>query len=404
MIKKICLILISLLLMSCQSTSAQTIESEPLKERKFEDGINENYEPIDQAIIDGLIDFGTNTTSHLFEVENNIYSPLSYALALSMSVPFSQGETKEQLEEFLHHTQLNQDILQILEYHNDVGSMTLANSMWLQQGRNFNRDLLEGVANDYRASIYDVDFTNLSATKKQMNTWINDMTYNFIKDVDVGIEPTTVLSLINTIYLKDSWVVKFNKDLTQSQDFNTPNHVVTTDFMHSRDIEHYLHTQQYQILTKTLLNGSKVHFVLPTNDLDSLLNNDTMKDIHQQTHHTREALVDLSLPKFDISSNFELIELSKELGLTLPFDGSTAEFYPFEDDENVYISNIQQQARMAIDEDGIEAAAYTEISFDDSAAEIVDEVTLTFDKPFLVLVTSPHGIPLFWATVTDPSQ
>ncbi|NLC42235.1 MAG: serpin family protein, partial [Erysipelothrix sp.] len=139
---------------------------------------------------------------------------------------------------------------------------------------------------------------------------------------------------------------------------------------------------------------------LPNGDLESLLNAETLETIVK--HESNTAYVDLNLPKFDLDGDYSLIELSQSMGLTLPFDSQASEIFPYNDRTSVLITTIKQQARIAVDENGVEAAAYTQVSFTDTAAPDYEHVSITFDKPFLVLITSPQNIPLFISTVADP--
>jgi serpin B len=73
-------------------------------------------------------------------------------------------------------------------------------------------------------------------------------------------------------------------------------------------------------------------------------------------------------------------------------------------DDGLFISSARQLARISIDEDGVEAAAYTEISMDATSA-IVDEprpVELIFDRPFLFFIEY-QGVILFTGVVQNPA-
>ena len=59
-----------------------------------------------------------------------------------------------------------------------------------------------------------------------------------------------------------------------------------------------------------------------------------------------------------------------------------------------------QAARVKIDEDGVEAAAYTEIVANDSAMmEIPPTVEMELDRPFLFVIFYYNNVPLFVGTV-----
>ena len=50
---------------------------------------------------------------------------------------------------------------------------------------------------------------------------------------------------------------------------------------------------------------------------------------------------------------------------------------------------------VAIDEEGVTAAAYTAMSASDAAMPPEDEVDFVLDRPFLFVLTNEDGLPLF---------
>ena len=52
-------------------------------------------------------------------------------------------------------------------------------------------------------------------------------------------------------------------------------------------------------------------------------------------------------------------------------------------DDPVYLSGIRQQAHIALDEKGVEAAAFTQIQYSGAAMAKEEVVELILDRPFL---------------------
>ena len=87
------------------------------------------------------------------------------------------------------------------------------------------------------------------------------------------------------------------------------------------------------------------------------------------------------------------------LGVTDAFDMAEADFTPLTD-SGAFLSSAMQAARVKIDEEGVEAAAYTEIVCADSAMmEVPPTVEMDLDRPFLFVITGLDGQPLFVGTV-----
>ena len=59
--------------------------------------------------------------------------------------------------------------------------------------------------------------------------------------------------------------------------------------------------------------------------------------------------------------------------------------------------------RVQMDEEGVKAAALTEVGIESSFLPANEEIYITFDRPFLFIVQGDHGeLPLFAGVVEDP--
>ena len=74
-----------------------------------------------------------------------------------------------------------------------------------------------------------------------------------------------------------------------------------------------------------------------------------------------------------------------------------------ENADGVFLSKAEHAARVAIDEEGVTAAAYT-VMMEAGAAEPPDEeIDFTLDRPFVFAITSQDGLPLFIGVVNTPN-
>ena len=115
--------------------------------------------------------------------------------------------------------------------------------------------------------------------------------------------------------------------------------------------------------------------------------------------------INLSMPRFDVSSDLDLIDGLKELGVTDIFDPAVSDFDPLgaSSTDPLYVSAAQHAARVKVDEEGCEAAAYTVVMMEAGAAMPPDdEVDFTLDRPFLFAVVGDSGLPLFTGVVNQP--
>lgn len=70
-------------------------------------------------------------------------------------------------------------------------------------------------------------------------------------------------------------------------------------------------------------------------------------------------------------------------------------------DEPAFISRIKQETHIGVNEDGVEAAAYTEIAMAGAGLPEGRHV-LDFNRPFLFGIISDQGIPLFLGVCNNP--
>jgi len=93
----------------------------------------------------------------------------------------------------------------------------------------------------------------------------------------------------------------------------------------------------------------------------------------------------------------------KKLGIQDVFVPNKADFSPMlQDDEDTYLSSAQHAVRVKIDEEGVEAAAFTVMMMENAAMEMNDEVDFVLDRPFLFVITGANGLPLFTGIVETP--
>jgi len=92
----------------------------------------------------------------------------------------------------------------------------------------------------------------------------------------------------------------------------------------------------------------------------------------------------------------------KGLGVTDVFDPAVSDFSPMTDDTAAYLSQAQHAARVAVDEEGVTAAAYTVMMMCGAAAPPEEEVDFVLNRPFVFAITGTDGLPLFVGIVHQP--
>ena len=94
------------------------------------------------------------------------------------------------------------------------------------------------------------------------------------------------------------------------------------------------------------------------------------------------------MPKFTVDSQFDLGDVLPQLGLTTAGNPWAADFSGITEVEPLTLSGGSHGVHFAIDEEGIEAAAYTATSMSGSSGPPPLEIDMVLDRPFLYGVTA----------------
>jgi len=359
------------------------------------------------------------------EEGNLIYSPFILSLALSMTLAGAETTTRDAMLEALQfsleegeiHPAFNALMLaieasQIIEEESEGGSfeLNIANSIWGQQGFNFEQAFLGRIALNYGAGIYTVDFvSNPEPARVAINDWVEDETQEKIKDLipPNAITPLTRLVLANAIYFKGSWFHPFDQGLTQPGPFTTlKSEEISVEMMKLFD-EHLLYLQEGDIqivslpylsqdFAMTLIVPDRGSFttvedMLTVDLLDSLLSNMVSERIN------------LEMPKFDFETTINANDPLKALGMEEAFDPDLSDFKGMADVEDLHITDVLQKATITVDEEGTEAAAATAVIVGVESAPIGEPISLMIDRPFLFFIQhQPTGTILFMGRVVEP--
>ena len=112
----------------------------------------------------------------------------------------------------------------------------------------------------------------------------------------------------------------------------------------------------------------------------------------------------MAIPKFDISSQLELTDGLKKLGITDLFDPECSDYSPLtkKNTDPVALSEALHGTRVTIDEEGCTAVAYTFPLATGDAPPPEDEVDFVADRPFLFVISYEDDLPLFAGVVNQP--
>lgn len=350
--------------------------------------------------------------------QNTVCSPLNIYFALAMLAEISDGNTRAQVLSLLGvpdvetmRTQANRVFN--ANYRNDgSASCILADSLWLNKNVSFRKDTLETLGKYYYASTYRGQ-PGTETFDNAIRAWVNGQTGGLLQNEVAGIktDPLTMLTLYTTAYFGDKWQAAFRPEETKKGVFHSPDGDAEADFMHATDLwGTYYWGKKFGAVKKDLQQGGSVWFLLPdegTTPEDLLEDSEALRflftaDKLNDWNNQKSLRVNLSLPKFDVSAQLSLKEGLQTLGVTDCFS-EQADFSPLTDFQPIAVSDLNHGARVVADEQGVTAAAYTEMMLDGAAMPPEDEMNFNLNRPFLFAVMSDDRMPLFVGIVSQPT-
>lgn len=362
---------------------------------------------LDQESAAPVLTFADRTAEAIFtNSENRVYSPISLYAALAMLTEVTDGDTRQQVMALLGAADsetLRQTVrdLWMSVYLDDGRSVCrLANGAFLRENADVKQEAVDALADWYYASSYRVPMGTAEADEA-IAGWLNQNTGGLLSEEtgNIRTDGNDLLRLYNTIYYKSGWQDAFKSSQTKQDTFTAANGAKQkTEFMHRTESGSYRKGDGYTAAPRSLNYGRMV-FVLPDEGVtpESLLQRQGF--LAELTGDYSAAELVWSVPKFDVKSSTELNEMLQSLGVTDAFDMAEADFTPLTDN-GAFLSSAMQAARVKIDEEGVEAAAYTELVCADSAMmEVPPTVEMELDRPFLFVIFDYNNVPLFVGTV-----
>lgn len=345
------------------------------------------------------------------------YSPLSLYQAMAILASGAEGETQAELFELMGISDLDTLYDQVGRLYrvnykdNTMDKLRIANSLWIDNTDGngnpvtYSQDWIEAAARNLYAELYSVEFSD-AATAESLGAWIADNTGGFLtpSGQELGLTADTVLAIVNTVWYHASWAECFPEALTDEGTFTLSDGTdVTASFMHSTESGRLIDGDGY-IAAERRLSTGKIRFVLPDEgvDVDSLLTEDRLADIFGD-HESTAATIVWSVPKFESSATYDLADTLRSLGVASIFDPEKADFSAISDSP-LFVSRVQQGTHISVNEDGIEAAAYTMFGLEAATAIEPELADFTLNRPFLYLITADDGSPLFIGVVRNPAE
>ncbi|MBD2041554.1 serpin family protein [Microcoleus sp. FACHB-672] len=423
---KIKFLLLPFYLLSLTSALAFSVDIQP---SRCEDAVNTGFlatlPPETSTVVNSNTGFALDLYKHLRQEvsrqnggkEGNVFfSPYSLSTGLAMTYAGARGQTAAEMGQALHFNLPPERLhpaFAALRANIEADSrqnyqLDIANRLWGQKGYNFLEAFLEITRNFYNATLEKLDFTAApEAARTQINQWIAQKTHEKIKDlIPPGVlSSDTRLVLTNAIYFKAAWLSPFDPSKTKNEPFTTlDGQPVPVPMMHQGgQIFGYAEIEGLQVLELPFVDNRLSLVILLPQQVDGLLELETKLTPENLTKWlsslSSEVPISVWLPKFQLSSAFELKDALSQMGMPLAFSPNS-DFSGMNGQKDLFISNVIHKTFADVNEAGTEADAATAIT----AATRGSGNAFKADHPFIFLIRDAEsGSVLFLGRVVNPA-
>ena len=353
---------------------------------------------------------------------NTVFSPLSISAALAMAYAGANGETATQMADVLHFAgdsgAVAQEFGTLLADLNSAGqggnyTLSVADALWGQQGMQILAPFLETMQADFNGALQQVDFLNdPSGAVQTINAWVSQQTDGKIQQLLSSGAVTTFTRwvLTNAVYFNGTWATAFDPSLTQDAGFTlSSGSQVQVPMMNGMNGYGYMDSDGFQVLDLPYAGGRlSMDVILPNQGYSAAgLNVGQLPaNLTNWLAGLQYQRVAVSLPKFDIDTQFELGGPLQSLGMTDAFEPHVADFSGITD-PLMYISSVVHQATISVDEQGTVATGATGVVGTVPTVVVVPPPPIMFDAnhPFLFLIRDDQsGSVLFMGQEVDPTS
>ena len=364
-------------------------------------------------------DFAFNIVKQLNTAENGNFflSPISVELAFAMLANGADGNSRQQIldafgygsksiddlnnrcravisEWYKLNSKYANQIEQLSEYGESQQPQTLeaANAIWAARRAPLFKEYIDLCNKYFDAEAATLNFANKDSSLAVMNGWCNQKTHGLIPKMlnEDDIDENTITVLANALYFKADWLFQFEKDATIKADFTSANGKVSqVNMMHQQQHFNYVRTENFAMAELPYIGTTCMDIILPDSEISVSQCIEQLSQTRFTAALEKMSLEELmvSLPKFDLDFNHQLIDIMKQLGIVDVFDSEIADLSKMGSwHANAYVSKAFQLSRIKVEESGTEAAAVTAVVVAESAVMLGEAIEFNVNRPFAYII------------------
>lgn len=358
----------------------------------------------ERQMVDNNNDFAFRLFRQVRGKVSRVVSPLSITYDLGLLNNGAAGLTRQEICDVLGFGEGGADAVNAFSRKmltecpqlDEQTRVMISNAIFLNEPRYLLPAFKEKAETYYDATCETRNFHD-GETMDVINRWGNDHTMGMIPYIldDDSFDPNAASYLLNAVYFKGTWTLKFDKAETRDESFDGGEPV---PMMHLHNYLPYRESDDWQMLQLPYGNGAYRMTVLLPREGKTV--GDVLSALDAQMWAANRWLpmeeVDVKLPRFETTTGVSLVEPMSALGMPSAFNPLTADIPDFCNIPQ-YISNMFQAAKIRVDEEGTEAAAITVIETNDSAMpDEPKQYEFHADRPFLYIISERSTSVIFF--------
>ncbi|XP_075168315.1 serine protease inhibitor 42Dd-like [Haematobia irritans] len=307
---------------------------------------------------------------------NFCISPISLQILLTFISTLSEGKLLDELSNLLSLPHNNTQVVHVYQMLTKIpqnadhvnNTLILANKLYYDQRYGPTKDNLNNYARSVFATEVDpIDFLQSQSAVNTINSWVAEKTRQLIQNAVLpnSLNAYTNALLINSLYFKSEWKIKFaSYDTVKSSFHLNSQQSVKVDMMHNEDVFRYGEFENLEARVLELpyqLDDFTMMIILP-NEIEGLasverqLSQVTLKLI---SHRLQRREVIVKLPKFDIEFDIDMVSPLQKMGLHSLFNEDSRINIFKNQGKPLVVDSIRHKTYVNVNEVGTEAAAIT---------------------------------------------
>jgi serpin B len=350
--------------------------------------------------------------------QNAFFSPFSVSAALTMTYAGARAETRDEMRALLgvsgddasHHAAFGALFSDLAGDRGRGYTLHLANRLFPQVSYPFDAGFLELLSSAYGAAPQAVDYGDSEGARQTVNTWVSEQTAGKLPElVAPGVfDGTTRLCLVNAIYFQADWLTAFDPRKTEDAPFYLEEGgEKRVPMMRQGGRFRVGGDDTFAALELPYADDELAMLIVLPRAARGLASVESELDgerVQSLARSLSEKTVTLSVPRFELRSEPDLVPALKSSGMQAAFDPDRADFSGMlapgqPQRESLYVKTLLHQGFLSVDEHGTTAAAASAVVVATRSATPEFRV----DHPFVFVIRDKlTSATLFVGRIADP--